>query len=138
MSCRDITDYEYYKEIRAIVENTIDEVISEWLDEDYDIDDVELDIEKFGDVHSDIVERIWENVDGHQWVIYTAYNWDVLKISENNDYAITEFCIPAQEDYGLNTCALAFGAMYADCMEYFERYEIDFNTYRENEDETDE
>jgi len=31
---------------------------------------------------SDLSDEIHEMVDGHQWVIYTAYNYDVLKRTE--------------------------------------------------------
>lgn len=34
---------------------------------------------------SDIYEILHETLDGHQWVIYTAYNYDVIRHSPNDE-----------------------------------------------------
>ena len=64
--------------------------------------------------------RLHETIDGHQWVIYYAYNLPVLECSDNADYMeenLGDDCIAAALKHGgikgLHT-ALAFWAMYAD------------------------
>jgi hypothetical protein len=61
-----------------------------------------------------------EYVDGHQWIIYNAYNLDVIQHSDNADYYVDNFgCEAAGEELknnglsGLHT-AVAFWCMYAD------------------------
>ena len=61
-----------------------------------------------------------ETIDGHQWVIYYAYNLDVLQHSSNEDYMIDHFGVDEAgcvlKDRGLNGLhsALAYWALYAD------------------------
>ena len=64
--------------------------------------------------------RLHETLDGHQWVIYNAYNLPVLEHSDNADYMeenLGDDCLlealKAGGIKGLHT-ALAFWAMYAD------------------------
>ena len=64
-----------------------------------------------------------ETIDGHQWVIYNAYNLDVLQYSGNSDRYIDEFgtddaAIVLKEGglHGLHQ-SLAFWALYADVLE---------------------
>lgn len=61
-----------------------------------------------------------ETIDGHQWIIYNAYNLDVIQHSDNEDYYIDEF---GAEDAGVTLkngglsglhTAVAFWALYAD------------------------
>ncbi len=52
-------------------------------------------------------------------VIYTAYNFDVLRFSDNDGYAIENWgAESAVKDGVLNTAGLAFGALYADVLEH--------------------
>jgi hypothetical protein len=61
-----------------------------------------------------------EVIDGHQWVIYYAYNLSVLEYSNNEDYLIDNFgndeAGAILKDKGLSGlhCALAYWALYAD------------------------
>jgi len=69
-------------------------------------------------------EWIWETCDGHQWVIYTFYNYQVLQISDNDAYAIENFgAETAVRDGVLNTAALTMGALYADVMAAYSELE---------------
>lgn len=61
-----------------------------------------------------------ETIDGHEWIIYCAYNLDVIQHSDNEDYYIDEFGIEnAGEELknrglsGLHA-AIAFWCLYAD------------------------
>lgn len=69
-------------------------------------------------------EWIWETCDGHQWVIYTAYAFDVLRHSENDGYSVENFGDESVvDDSGIKWAALVFGALYADVMEAYQRLE---------------
>ena len=75
----EITRSQYYDEIRSIASNMAEEALS---DNDWDRDAAEEDI-------SD--SRLHETIDGHQWVIYTAYNLDVIRHSDNSDAYVDNF-----------------------------------------------
>lgn len=92
-----LTEKEYWDEIKSIV----DSVISESKEYDQDREDT-----------------LWETIDGHQWVIYTFYNYQVLSISPNAGYAVEEWGTDGIVTDGyLDTARLTFGAMLADCHE---------------------
>ena len=61
-----------------------------------------------------------ETIDGHQWIIYNAYNLDVYQYSNNSDYYIDNFggddASYVLKEKGLDGLhqALAFWAFYAD------------------------
>ncbi len=60
-----------------------------------------------------------ETVDGHQWVIYYAYNLDVIKYSDNPDYMADNFggdALAESLKQGLDTLHMhiAYWALYAD------------------------
>jgi hypothetical protein len=63
---------------------------------------------------------LMETIDGHQWVIYYAYNLSVLEYSNNEDYMVDniglEYAGAVLKDKGLSGLhsALAFWALYAD------------------------
>lgn len=61
-----MTQLEYDNEVGAIARNVRDEV------------------RVYG---GDASDRIFEAVDSHQWIIYTAYYLDVLKYTSDADYA---------------------------------------------------
>lgn len=59
-----------------------------------------------------------ETIDGHQWVIYTAYNFDVLRHSPNDGAMVEHFGSDGVvQDGTLNTAALAYCAMEQDVLE---------------------
>ena len=64
-----------------------------------------------------------EAIDGHQWVIYYAYNLDIYEHSSNRDYAVDNFgddwlqhVIKENGLAGLHQ-GLAFWCLYADVQE---------------------
>jgi hypothetical protein len=59
-----ITYQEYLAEVRSIAKNAIEEA---------------------GEYEQDVYDTAHEAVDGHQWIIYYAYNDDVIRHSGNPD-----------------------------------------------------
>ena len=61
-----------------------------------------------------------ETIDGHNWIIYYAYNLDVYQYSENSDYYIDNFggddASYVLKEKGLDGLhqALAYWSLYAD------------------------
>ena len=61
-----------------------------------------------------------ETIDGHQWVIYYAYNLDVYQYSDNSDYYIDNFggddAAYVLKEKGLDGLhqVLAYWSLYAD------------------------
>ncbi len=100
---KDITYKEYHDEIESIVRNCFD-------------------AETYNDIDEDTwTDRLHEQIDGHQWVIYTGYHTDVLKLSDNDDYCFDQGLIDASSAKSLSdiTIIAAFWAMYADCLDWF-------------------
>lgn len=101
-----ITASQYWNEVEA----TATRVISRARDES-----------EGGDLMEVINDTILhEEIDGHEWIIYNAYNMDVIQYSENVDYYIDNFGSDAAGEElkargltGLHT-AITFWAMYAD------------------------
>lgn len=87
----DLTLSEYSKEISELAES----IAKEAREEGRDVSDV-----------------LHETIDGHQWVIYTAYHFDVLKHSKNDGAYF--------EEYGeltlkaLDLAQIVYAAMAAD------------------------
>ena len=67
-----------------------------------------------------------ETIGAHQWVIYNAYNLDVLQYSDNSDRYVDEFGVEdaalVLKERGLGGLhqSLAFWALYADVQEKIE------------------
>ena len=66
----------------------------------------------------DLHDRLHETIDGHEWVIYTYRNHEVLRFSENDEYALVEGLYEPQAGEPLNWAAMAYGALYADVMSH--------------------
>lgn len=104
----DITYTKYWAEIQSIA----DDIAAEAMEQaDGDRDQAE-------DIINDTL--LHETIDGHQWVIYYAYNNDVRKHSDNEDYLTDNFgneyagqIVTEQGIDSLGT-AIAFWCMYAD------------------------
>jgi hypothetical protein len=77
---KDLTEREYWKEIKALAEAIVDETAEERGEE------------RSADLLDAAFEKAHEVVDGHEWIIYYAYNLDVIKHTRNED---------AWEDLGL-------------------------------------
>ena len=117
----EISSFQYWEEISAIAESIVSETMSE----------CDNDREAAEELVQDT--RLHETIDGHQWVIYYAYNLDVIKHSDNDDYYDQNFGAEALasslEQGGLDMlhCHIAFWCMYADVQEKlsdaFDEYE---------------
>jgi len=82
----------------------------------------------------EISEVMHETIDGHMWVIYTAYHYEVLSLSENDgaaaDFGVNSLVVDGE----LNTALLAFCAIEADVYEAIS----ELPDLEEDEDEEDE
>lgn len=117
----DMSRHEYWKEVATLAKDITEECL-----EDFD-DETQAEIradESEGLGSNDafreaLNERTHETIDGHQWVIYTAYNFDIIRFSDNDDYSAENFGADSIiKDGQLNTAAIAFGALYADVIEH--------------------
>ena len=103
-----ITYQEYREEVRRLAEVVIEEAI-EYNTTAVLIEEVE-----------DVYEFVFGTVDGHQWVIYYAYNDDVIKHTSNPDS--WEDCYNAEDigelvlEQGIDGArsTQAFWALYQD------------------------
>ena len=115
----EISSFQYWEEISAIAESIVSETMSE----------CDNDREAAEELVQDT--RLHETIDGHQWVIYCAYNLDVLKHSDNESYFEDNIggADHILKDGGIDQLhtVMAFYAMYADVQEKlsdaFDEYE---------------
>lgn len=95
-----ITAREYYDEIRSICTSAVEEFNKRDGDEEPD--------EWFHD-------WLHQTIDGHQWIIYTWYNTQVLTHTDNRDAYWEAFGeAPQADDHGQLMATLAYSAMAAD------------------------
>ena len=95
-----MTSHEYWKQVDGIVSDLIEEGQADKLDTD------------------ELTERLHETIDGHEWVIYTGYHYEVLQHSPNDGYSVENFGADSiVKDGVLDTAALAYGALYGDVSE---------------------
>lgn len=74
---------------------------------------------------ADQIDVLHEILDGHQWVIYTAYAFDVLRhCGGDNHNAIFEAGIDTSNEDGMFWSRAAYFAMHADVCEHSEFSEI--------------
>jgi hypothetical protein len=100
----EITSHEYWQEIESLCKQVFEEC-QEYQREPCDV--------------------LHETLDGHQWVIYTRYAFDVLKHSDNDGAAIEEMgAEAATKDGVMNWALLVYCAMHQDCID---RAEFDWN-----------
>ena len=117
----ELSHNEYWTEINSLAENMVSECM----------DECDNDREASEELIND--SRLHETIDGHQWVIYYAYNDDVIKHSDNDEYYTD---IYGKEDIGTIVSEqgldsfktiVAFWAMYADVQDKlsdaFDEYE---------------
>ena len=106
-----ITSSQYWVEVEALATQIAQDAMSQC---DNNRDDAE-------ELITDSL--LHETIDGHQWIIYCAYNLDVYQYSNNSDYYIDNFggddaayVLKEKRLDGLHQ-ALAFWALYADVQE---------------------
>ena len=106
-----ITSLQYWKEVQDLADSIAEDAMRQC---DNNRDDAE---ELIND------SLLHETIDGHQWIIYYAYNLDVYQYSNNSDYYIDSFggddAAYVLKEKGLDGLhqALAFWAFYADVQE---------------------
>jgi len=66
-----MTQLIYIEEIKGIATNLVKELMDEYEDRE--------------EAEEQTYDRLHETIDGHQWVIYYAYNEDVLEYSDNDE-----------------------------------------------------
>ena len=85
-----------------------------------------------------------ETIDGHQWIIYYAYNLDVYQYSDNSEYYIDNFgsddAAYVLKEKGLDGLhqALAFWALYADVQDKISEALDGVESNIEEQDKTEE
>lgn len=112
--------HEYWGEVASLARSITDEAFDYLDDEDKaEVLAADGDLNSSDNAREALDERLWETIDGHQWVIYTAYNFDVLRHSANTDYAVENWGVESiVDETGLKWAALAFGALYADVRDH--------------------
>lgn len=116
-----ITQHEYWKEVESISNELQSEALQELLDGGAEREDIDS-----NQIWEIMADRLHETIDGHQWIIYTYYNYQVLQHSPNDGYSAENFGTESIVDKSgnLNTAALAFGALYGDVSEYIWNHSI--------------
>lgn len=116
------TQMDYNTEINSIAADLVQRAVSE-------NDNREQAEEEINDY------MLHEDIDSHQWIIYTAYALPVIQYSPNDDYLIDNFgneeasFILANSGLDALHTAIAFWAMYADVQEQLNQA---FDDYQEN------
>ena len=106
-----ITSSQYWKEVEALATQIAQDAMSSC---DNDRSEAE---ELIND------SLLFETIGAHHWVIYNAYNLDVLRYSDNSDYYVDNLGMDdaalVLKEWGLNGLhqALAFCALFADVQE---------------------
>jgi len=104
-----ITHHQYHAEVRSIAQDLLTEVR----------DDNPGELADSCIVREALEERLWETIDGHQWVIYTYKAQQIIALSSNDSYSAENFGAESivTEDGDIKWEAIAFGALYADVSE---------------------
>lgn len=110
-----ITRNEYIEEIEGIAANIACEAVQSVKVDNPDIEQDEIK-ESAQELINDSL--LHETIDGHEWIIYTAYHLPILQYSPNDDYMVENLGgaeeVLKQSGIGGLHQALAFWAMYAD------------------------
>ena len=102
----EITSHDYWEEVQSLAKDLVSEALA------YNENDLEAAREDIFDA------RLYETIDGHQWVIHTYYNMQVLTHSPN-DCAIEDMGLDGALDDGMAMfhARAAYCALYADVSE---------------------
>lgn len=106
-----ITSSQYWKEIQDLAVSIAEDAMSQCDDNREEAEELIND------------SLLHEAIDGHNWVIYYAYNLEVYQYSDNADYYIDNFgtddAAHVLRNKGLTGLhqAIAFWALYADVQE---------------------
>ena len=123
-----ITASQYWKEVSAVASSVVAEAM-QYSDNDRDSAEFEIN------------DRILhETIDGHEWIIYNAYNLDVIQNSDNAEYFIDNFgsesagMILKENGLAQLHAVIAFWAFYQDVAE---RLDMAFDEYEESQEPQD-
>lgn len=84
---------------------------------------------------TDQSDAVHEACDGDSWVIYTAYNFDILRHCSNHDAYTEEFGeVPTDGRGDLNWAALAYAALANDVNEALSHLDTDVAEEAEEND----
>ena len=116
-----ISNRDYWVEVRSIAAGITEEAVEQAKDNDPDLEQDELK-EAAQEIINDTL--LHETIDGHEWIIYTAYHLAILQHSPNIDYMVDN--LGGADDVlkrsgvdGLHL-AMAFWALYADVQDYID------------------
>ena len=129
-----ITSSQYWNEVQSLAVSIAEDAMSYY---DNNRDEAE---ELIND------SLLHETIDGHQWIIYNAYNLDVYQHSDNSDYYIDNFggddAAYVLKEKGLDGLhqALAFWSLYADVQDKIDEAldGVENNIEEQDESEDDE
>ena len=103
-----ITSSQYWNEVQSIAVSIAEDAMSYCDNNRKDAEELIID------------SLLHETIDGHQWIIYYAYNLDVYQHSDNSDYYIDNFggddAAYVLKEKGLDGLhqVLAYWSLYAD------------------------
>lgn len=103
-----ITSAQYWNEVQALADSIAEDAMLQ----------CDNNREEAEDLINDSL--LHETIDGHQWIIYYAYNLDVYQHSDSSDYYIDQFggddaaCVLKEKGLDGLHQALAFWSLYAD------------------------
>ncbi|UNY40382.1 hypothetical protein KLEP7_gp80 [Pseudaeromonas phage vB_PpeM_ KLEP7] len=129
-----ITSSQYWNEVQSLAGSIAEDAMSQCANNRGDAEELIND------------SLLHEMIDGHQWIIYCAYNLDVYQHSENSDYYIDNFggdeAAYVLKEKGLDGLhqALAFWSLYADVQDKISDAldEVESNIEESDESEDDE
>jgi len=111
-----ITQNDYNEEVRETAQQIAEQAFS-----DLEYNEMELTEENAEEIITDYL--LHETIEGHEWIIYTAYHLPIIQYSDNDEYYAHnfggEFLTDTLSNNGLGGLhtAIAFWAFYADVSE---------------------
>ena len=112
-----ITKTDYIKEIEGIAASIACEAV-----QSVKVDNPDIEQDEIKEAAQELINDslLHETIDGHEWIIYTAYNLDVIQYSRNDEYYKEIYSDRDAGEMlangGLDSVhtMIAFWAMYAD------------------------
>jgi len=112
----EMTQRTYWNEVTSIAESVTSEAFDEF---DKGTQREIMENNQLDEWRERLSDMLHETIDGHQWIIYTSYNYDVMRFSDNEGYAVSEFGAESVIDDGaLIVSAIAFWALHQDVLEH--------------------
>ena len=112
----EMTQRDYWNEVTSIAESVTSETFDEF---DKGTQREIMEDNQLDEFREMLQERLHETIDGHQWIIYTSYNYDVMRFSDNEGAAIEDMGSDVLvKDGSLNTALIAYCALEADVVNH--------------------